>query len=265
MELLDRVQGRLALRGVDLANEQRDIHEIDEALAAELDRLGSGDPHPKFKAALMAPEGAAIVGQGKKLKTIKGMGTVYDWRDSPWTNKGVTHGKIKPLIYVQHIPVVPNKPGIIDFVTLRNVLVAQGLMIQSSTDAEGNVALYTHFDVLCYQARGANSFSCGTEHMHMATGEHWNKRQLRAMAWLIQLAEHKHGLPNTRGRLASGSGVARVIRRGQVWHSEVSDAARFHDRSDPWGKPPRHDMHEIWDYVQHCIKFFSKHGHFEGA
>ena len=39
-------------------------------------------------------------------------------------------------------------------------------MVQFSTDASGNVAMFTKANRLCFQARGANSVSCGIEHMH---------------------------------------------------------------------------------------------------
>jgi hypothetical protein len=256
MELVDRVQGALAYRSADLANEQRDIHEADEALAEALAALHTGDPHPDFVAAMSQPLGASIVGHGKKLKSIKGMGTVYDWRSSVWTPSN--GGKIKPLIFVQHIPVVPNKPGIADFVTLRNVLVAQGLMVQSATDRDGNAALFTPFDSLCFQAKGANSFSCGAEHMHMTTSEPWTKKQLRASAWLCQLAKDKHGIPLTHAKLGKGSGLVRVLKKGQTRHKDVSDFSGQFNRSDPG---PGYDF----EYVRHCVIYFDKHGHFEGA
>jgi hypothetical protein len=164
------------------------------------------------------------------------------------------------LVGVQHIPVVPNVTGIGDFVTLRNVLVQQGLMVQTATDREGNVALYTPFNVLCYQARGANQVSWGCENMHLSTGEAWSKKQLRAVAWVVQLAEAKHGIPVSKGRLGAGSGLARVLNRGAVTHEDVSNKAGFHDRTDPgegeWGE---------WAYVQHAVRFFREHGHMSGA
>jgi hypothetical protein len=200
--------------------------------------------------------GDRLIGDGTVLKEIRGMGKVYDWRTSPWTP--ANGGKIKPLVFVQHIPVVRNVAGIGDFITLRNVLVAQGLMVQTATDAEGNVALYTPFDQLCYQARGANQISTGCEHMHATTGEAWSKRQLRAAAWLVQLAERKHGIPPSWGALGAGPGVVKVLRRGQTSHETVSAKAGYNDRSDPG---PGYDH----AYVSHCVKFFKQHGHFAGA
>lgn len=213
-------------------------------------------PHPLFASVARAKEGASIHGSGKVLKEIRGMGKVYDWRASPWTQPN--GGKIPVALFVQHIPVVPNVPGIADFIRLRDVLVAQGLMIQSATDSEGNAALYTPFDRLCYQARGANSFSCGTEHMHMSTSEPWTKKQLRASAWLVHLCHEKHGTPYRRAWLRSGSGVVKVSRRGQTTHMAISQKAGYNDRSDPGSG---YDF----AYVLHCVRFFEDHGHFAGA
>jgi hypothetical protein len=253
--LFDRLQGARAYRA---ALRHPELEPPEEA--CQTSRSARADialaPHPEWLSARAAPHGAPIIGGGQKLKAIKGMGTVYDWRDSPWTP--VNGGKINPLVFVHHIPVVPNKAGIGDFVTLRNVLVAQGLMVQSSTDAEGNVALFTPFDSLCFQARGANQLSCGCEHMHMTTGEAWTKRQLRAAAWVVQLAQDKHGIPRPRAKLGDGAGVVRVLKRGQTTHEAVSDAAGFHDRSDPG---PGFDF----EYVDHCIDFWNEHHHFDGA
>lgn len=233
--------------------------ELAKAINAE-----GGEPPEEWKKVANAPLGASLPGGGKVLKKLPGAGKVYDWRDSSWTP--VNGGRTKPLVFVQHIPVVPNVDGIADFVTLRNVLVAQGLMVQSATDREGNVALYTPFSSLCYQARGANQVATGCEHMHYLTSEDWTLKQLRAMAWLIQLAERSDNIPRTRGRLGQGSGVVRVLEAGQVWHSEVSDAAGYHDRSDPWGGTSRDKVIERWEYVQSAIKYFEDHdGSFIGA
>jgi N-acetylmuramoyl-L-alanine amidase len=249
-----------------LALEQRELCGPDflAALADAVEADG-GDPHPDWWKLAKAPLGASrgLPGGGEVLKDIKGMGRVYDWRESSWTPSN--GGRIDVRLFVQHIPVVRNVDGIADMVTLRNVLVAQGLMVQSCTDREGNVGLFTPFDSLCYQAKGANQFSTGCEHMHLSTSEDWSKQQLRAMAWLIQLCERKHDVKRTRGRLAGGGGIARVLEEGQVWHSEVSAAAGFNDRSDPWGNTPHDVVVERWEYVQHCIGFFEDNGHFDGA
>lgn len=250
MALLDRAKGELAFQKAkrNLKLEARDVHDIDAQLL--------GEEKAEENRRLLAVASSTIPGGGKVLKSVKGMGTIYDWRGTGWAP--ANGGKINPLIFVQHIPVVPNKDGIGDFITLRNVLVAQGLMVQSATDREGNVALYTPFDVLCYQARGANQFSCGCEHMHMSVTEPWSKRQLRASAWLAQLAERKHNIPVQMADLDPGPGIVKVKRRGHTSHKNVSAKAGYNDRSDPG---PGYD----WEYVSHCVKFFEEHGHFEGA
>lgn len=203
-----------------------------------------------------ARSGSRVVGGGKVLKEIRGMGKVYDWRESAWTP--VNGGRFRPLMFTHHIPVIPNMQGIADFVRLRDVLVAQALMVQSATDREGNAALFTPFDFICFHARGANQLSTGCEHMHLTIGEDWTKRQLRAAAWLVQLAQRKHGIPTGNARMLRGNGVVRVVRKGQTTHRAVAEKAGFHDRSDPG---PGYDR----EYVRHCVKFFDRHGHFEGA
>lgn len=253
MNVLDRARGELAYRN---ALKNPELEPDTEACAASRQVGASISEHPAWKTAATAAPLTAVVGGGVKLKSIPGMGSVYDWRQAAWSRPN--GGRTKPLVFVQHIPVVPNASGIQDFVTLRNVLVAQGLMVQSATDREGNVALFTRFDELCFQARGANQFSCGAEHMHMSTGEEWTKRQLRAAAWLVQLAEVKHGIPAGMAKMGAGAGVAKVLRKGQTTHRRVSTAAGFNDRSDPG---PGYDF----DYVKHCVDFYKRHHHFEGA
>lgn len=190
------------------------------------------------------------------IKGLRGAGTVFDYRGT-----GVlppNGGRINPLIMVEHIPVVPNRPGTEDFLILARVLKQQGLSLQAATDREGNVALYNHLNRLCFQARGANQVSCGVEHMHMSTGEEWTKKQLRASAWLWQYAEREFGIPLRVARLSSGRGRVGVQRRGHTSHQRVSAAAGFNDRSDPG---PKYD----WEYVAKAARFFKEHGHFEGA
>lgn len=190
------------------------------------------------------------------VKELKGAGTVYSLRGS-----GVlppNGGRIRPLIMVEHIPVVPNVAGTSDFLLLAQVLRKQGLSLQAATDREGNVMLYNDLDTLCYQARGANQVSCGVEHMHMSTGEPWTKKQLRAAAWLWQYAEREHGIPLRIARIQAGNGTVGVLRRGHTSHQRVSAAAGYNDRSDPG---PLFD----WEYVRAAALFFKSHGHFEGA
>lgn len=192
----------------------------------------------------------------KVLKELRGAGKVFDFRGT-----GVlppNGGVIQPLIMVEHIPVVPNVQGAGDFHTLARVLKEQGLSLQAATDREGNVALYNSLNRLCFQARGANSVSCGVEHMHMTVEEEWTKKQLRASAWLWQLAERDFGIPLRIARISSGQGRIGVLRRGHTSHRRVSAAAGFHDRVDPG---PGYD----WEYVRKAALFFKRHGHFEGV
>ena len=219
---------------------------------------GGGEPPEEWKTLHSAPENTTkdLPGGGKKLKAVKGMGTVYDWRDTNWMPP--SGGRITARIGVQHIPVIRNVDGIGDLVTLRNVIVAQGLALHQGTDKEGNVALYCPGNRLCYQARGANQISWGTENMHYDISEPWSKRQLRASAWIVQLNNRHYGTGRGRASLGSGDGVVRVARGGQTTHARVSAAAGYHDRSDP-GKG--YDF----EYVDHCITYFERYGHFEGA
>jgi hypothetical protein len=192
----------------------------------------------------------------KVIKELRGAGKIYDYRGTGLLPPN--GGTIRPLIMVEHIPVVPNQQGTGDFVQLANVLKAQGLSLQAATDREGNVALYNRLDRLCFQAKGANSVSCGVEHMHMTVDEEWTKKQLRASAWLWQYAEREFGIPMRIARLGDGAGVVSVLRRGHTSHKRVSEAAGFNNRNDP-GEGYR------WAYVRHAAHFFKEHGHFEGA
>lgn len=192
----------------------------------------------------------------KKLRIASGqLSSIYDYRRETSPNGGV----IPIRACVHHIPVVRNVAGRADFDTLRQVLLAQGLMVQYSTDTEGNIALYTQANRLCYQARGANSVSCGIEHMHYAVGEPWSKKQMRAAGWLAQYLEREHGLPLRMADVEpGGGGVARIARTGHTSHEQVSKMAGFNDRSDP-GRG--------FDYEQvfHNARYFKAHGHFIGA
>lgn len=187
------------------------------------------------------------------IKTLKGAGKVYDWRG---TGLLPPNGGVIPLrLMVEHIPVIRNQQGTGDFLLLARVLKQQGLSLQAATDAEGNVALYNDLNRLCYQAKGANSVSCGVEHMHYSTGEDWTRRQLRASAWLWQYAEHKHGLPMRGAKLGRGQGTVSVYRSGHTSHQKVSAAAGYNDRSDPG---PKYD----WEYVAHAARFYKRYGAF---
>lgn len=231
-------------------------HYIDTIGEAGKQLRNADKPAPEWAHIRKADVGDRIYGGGVVLKDIPGAGRVYDWRDSNWTRSN--GGKIYPLVFVQHIPVVPNITGIADFIRLRDVLVAQGLMVHSATDREGNVALYTPFNYLNYHARGANAVSCGCEHMHMSTGEPWTERQFRAAAWLVNLAKDKHGIPASNGELAGGRGTVKVVDRGQVSHERVSSAAGYNDRSDPG---PKYDF----GHVRELVIWWREHQSFLGA
>lgn len=200
--------------------------------------------------------GSQIAHGGRVLKRLPGAGWVFDWRGSAWT--APNGGKIKPLVHVVHIPVIPQMAGIADLIRLNEVLTAQGLRVHAATDKDGNVALYAPFDRLCYHARGANQQSCGTENIHLTVNELWSKRQLRAQAWIVNLALEKHGIPSYSAMLEPGDGVVRVRKRGQISHQRVSTAAGHHDRSDPGDK---YD----WEYVRHCARAWRDKATFEGA
>lgn len=188
------------------------------------------------------------------VRNLNGAGKVYSSRGTSLLRPN--GGKIPLLAMVEHIPVVPNVKGTDDFVTLANVLRAQGLALQAATDREGNVMLYTPLNRLCYQARGLNSVSCGVEHMHMSIHENWTKKQLRASAWLWHYAKVNYGIPYARGRLRNGGrGVAIVRKKGHVSHAQVSRAAGYNDRTDPG---PKYD----WEYVRHCARFWGRHRSF---
>jgi len=192
----------------------------------------------------------------KTLRIAEGeRSSIFDYRGETSPNGGAIGLKA----CVHHIPVVPNGPGHTDFDTLRRVLLAQGLMVQMSTDRDGNVALFTRADRLCYQARGANSIACGIEHMHMTVGEDWSKKQMRAAAWIAQYLEREFNMPLQMADLEPGGhGVARVVRKGHTSHQQVSRMAGYNDRSDPG---PGFD----YEYMFHAAKWFRRHGHFVGA
>ena len=188
----------------------------------------------------------------KRVRHIKGGVTVRDYRGTGLCPPNGGH--ITPVIFVQHIPVIRNRPGVEDLVTLGRVLRAQGLAVQRGTDAEGNVAQFTKLDELCYHARGANSISVGAEHMHWSTGEEWTERQFRAVAFCAWEAMHFHGIPLQGARLLSGN-PTRVARRGHTSHRRQAAAAGFHDRVDP-GPGFR------WRHVYDLARFYDRHRRF---
>lgn len=231
------------------------LYALEQAINAD-----GGEPDPLWKTIdthIRADRaGLVLPGGGTILKRIKGMGAVIDWRGSSWSKPNGGH--IRARLGVQHIPVIHNINGFADLVTLNNVVGAQGLRVQHGTDKEGNVGLYCAGDRLCFQARGANQVSWGTEHMHFTVGEEWSRRQLRAAAWIIQLEKKHCGTGRGRASLHDGAGVVVITRGGQTTHERVSAAAGFHDRKDPG---PGYDF----EYVDRAITFFETHGHFEGA
>jgi hypothetical protein len=225
----------------DPQNEQRDLHD-GEADAPE------GDEGPPKRGV-----------DARVRRTLKIAGdqtsTVFDFRHVTAPNGG----PIELRACVHHIPVISNVPGRADLDTLRRVLLDQGLMVQFGTDDEGNVALYASPGRLCFHARGANSFTCGIEHMHRTTDERWRRKQLRAAAWIAQSLERNHNLPLQMATVEpGGSQVARIVTRGHTTHQQISQKAGFNDRSDP-------GTGFDFEYVFHAAKFFKKHGHFVGA
>lgn len=198
----------------------------------------------------------------RQRKKIAGAGYLLDWRGTglcPPVKSGGKVVRIKPLIGVEHIPVIHNIKGRGDFVLLAQILVEKGLSLQTATDSEGNVALFTSLNALCYQARGVNQISYGTEHMHWSTTEGWTQAQFFAAAWIWQYAEREEGIPIQTGRLRNdGFGRAAVVRRGHVSHMREAAAAGYNDRTDPG---PGFDYERVARYA----KYYKLHHTFVGA
>lgn len=194
----------------------------------------------------------------RRVVTVPGMGgRVFDYRGTGLCPPN--GGRIRPLIMVEHIPVMHNRPGTDDLEALGRVLKQQGLAVQFATDREGNVAIYTRADELCYHARGANAISCGVEHMHYGVSEPWSERQCRAAAWLYVRVKRNYGIPYQAGRLAGdGYGRVKVVRRGHVSHRGVSAKAGYNDRSDPGPAYP-------WAHIRRLAAFYERRGSFRGA
>lgn len=193
------------------------------------------------------------------LKTLRiaadDKSSIYDYRGFTQPNGG----EIGLRACVHHIPVVRQMPGHTDFDALRNVLQAQGLMVQFSSDADGNVALYTKADRLCWHARGANSNTCGIEHMHLTVGEDWTKKQLRAAAWIAQYLEREFDLPLQMADVdPAGPGLTRIVRKGHTSHQQISRMAGYNDRSDPGSGFD-------YEYMFSAARYFKQKGHFVGA
>lgn len=198
-----------------------------------------------------------MAAQPRDWHAVKGMGRVLDWRGTGLLPPNGDRIPVKALTH--HIPVVRNVVGVGDFVTLANVLRAQGLALQFATDREGNVAIYTEPHELCFQARGLNQQGPGVEHMHMTINESWTERQYRAAAWIAWWLERNYGLPLRNASIASaGSGLAVVRKTGHTTHRRVSDAARFFDRVDPGSGFKR-------GHVFTLARFYKRHRHFSGA
>lgn len=228
----------------DPAFELRDIHEADRYLSRELARTRSVRQASRLERELV---------RAKTVKKIPGGVTVRDYRGTGLCPPN--GGRIDPQVFVQHIPVIRNVPGTGDIIVLADVLKAQRLAIQTATDAEGNVAIYSSLNRLCFHARGANFVSCGCEHMHYSTTERWTERQMRAAAYLAVRAEKTVGIPYSGGTLGRGAGVVVVRKTGHVSHKRVSAAAGFNDRSDPGSS-------FNWKHFYDLCRFFDKKGRF---
>lgn len=247
-------EARFALAGHDLAlelppevpypeHEQRDIHDADAAL-----ERGLGRDQPR----------TAI--RPRHVGKIPGLrGKVYDFRGTglcPPVMSGGRSIRIRPVLYVQHIPVIHNVKGTGDLITLGNVLRAQGLNVQSGTDAEGNIALYTRQDELCYHARGVNSISIGTEHMHFGIDEPWTDAQMKAAAYLAWRAWHYAGVPPRNASLGNaGSGLAIAKRSGHTTHRIEADVAGWHDRTDPGAGFHRQHLYDLVHFYDRKRRF----------
>jgi hypothetical protein len=191
-------------------------------------------------------------------------GKVFDYRGTGLCPPN--GGRFRPLAFVNHIPVVEQLPGTADFEKLGRTLKAQGLSIQAATDAEGNVALFTRLDELCFGHLGANRVACGAEHMHATTAKVWTEQQMRAAAWLAHRAWRSFGIPPRRAILTPGAGHKEgntfvldkpvgVKRRGHTSHQNVSALIGSFARTDPG---PGFSFRHLYELT----KFFDEHGRF---
>lgn len=224
-------------------HEQADIHDADEALNRA---IGRDEPKQAINA--------------RHVQKIPGLsGKVYDFRGTglcPPVMSGGRPIRIRPVLYVQHIPVIHNAKGLGDIITLGNVLRAQGLNVHSGTDAEGNIALYTRQDELCYHARGVNSVSMGTEHMHFGIDEPWTEAQMKAAAYLAWRAWHYEGVPPRNAKLGhAGAGLASAKQSGHTTHRIEADVAGWHDRTDPGPKFHRQHLYELVHFYDRKRRF----------
>jgi hypothetical protein len=206
------------------------------------------------------------VTQPRSVRTVPGMGgKVFDFRG---TGLCPPNGdfRIRPLVFVHHIPVVENAHGLADFEKLGGILRGQRLAIQAATDAEGNVALFTRLDEFCNGHLGANHLACGAEHMHVTLDEEWTEEQMRAAAWLANRAWDSFGIPPRRAKLLPGDGFfgpdgfvltkpVGVQRRGHTSHKNVSAKIGSGQRSDPGPKFSFKHLYEL-------TRFFHEHRRF---
>lgn len=192
----------------------------------------------------------------KRLRIAEGTRSrIWDYRKETQPNGG----RINLRACVHHIPVMPNLEGRADLDALRRVLINQGLMVQFGTDDEGDVALYTKANLLCYHARGGNQLTCGIEHMHRTTSEAWKKKQLRAAAWIAQYLEREFNIPLRMADVEpDGPGSVKIVRKGHTSHQQISRMAGYNDRSDP-------GQGFDYEYVFKAAQFFKRRGHFVGA
>ena len=192
----------------------------------------------------------------KKLHIAKGVySSIYDYRGETSPNGGTI--ALKACTW--HIPVIEQAPGRADLDTLRRVLLDQGLMVQFGTDGEGNVAMYTKANRLCWQARGGNYATCGVEQMHYRTTDEWSLKQLRAAGWIMQYLEREYDIPLQMADVEPGGpGLALIVRKGHTSHRQIARMAGYNDRTDPG-----HGFD--YEYCFHAANFFKEHGHFVGA
>lgn len=202
----------------------------------------------------------------RSVRKVPGMGgKVFDYRETGLCPPN--GGRIRPLVFVHHIPVIPNAVGLADFERLGRDLRAQGLAIQAATDAEGNVALFTRLDEFCFGHKGANHLACGAEHMHLKLDEEWTEEQMRAAAWLSNRVWDSFSILPRRAKLLPGDGFFEpdgnykvtkpvgVKRRGHTSHEKVSAKIGSFQRSDPGDKFSFEHLFEL-------TRFFHEHGRF---
>jgi N-acetylmuramoyl-L-alanine amidase len=193
--------------------------------------------------------------QPRAVRKVPGMGgKVFNFRSTGLCPPSLSL-RIRPLLMVNHIPVVAQAEGLADFQKLGNILRGKGLAIQAATDGDGNVALFTHWDDFCYGHRGANQLACGVEHMHLTTAKEFSEKQMRAAAWCAAQVWKHFGIPPRRGKLIPGDGLVGVERRGHTSHMNVSNMAGFHDRTDPGANFSYRHLYEL-------ARFFQEHHRF---